>query len=148
MRDIKTRVGFITSALDILHLGYMRLIDEALENCDVLLIFLHENPQIERPEKLEIVNSLEVRKEQLYRYCNPRKPIIRTYNTEEELLTLIKNYAPDVRFIGEDYKSKYFFTGSNLGIPTFWIDRSHGISTTKLKESVADTVNKHNKNNL
>ena len=139
MKNLKTKVGFITGAWDLIHMGYMRLIDEALDNCDILLILLHENPRIERPGKLEIVNSLEVRKEQLYRYCNPRKPIIRTYNTEEELLRLIKNYSPDIRFLGEDYKSGKY-TGSDLGIPTFWIDRSHGISTTKLKESVADTV--------
>lgn len=145
MKRLETRVGFVCSSFDILHLGYMRLIDEALENCDVLLIFLHDNPRIERPEKLGIVNSLEVRKEQLYRYCSPRKPIIRTYNTEDELLTLIKNYKPNVRFLGEDYKSKYSYTGSDLGMPTFWIDRSHGISTTQLKESIAKTVNEHDK---
>ena len=62
-----------------------------------------------------------------------------TYNTEEELLQLIKSLNPDIRLMGEDYIGKRF-TGDDLGIPVKWVDRSHKWSTTKYKQAIADTL--------
>ena len=64
---------------------------------------------------------------------------ILSYNTEEELLFLIKSINPDVRFLGDDYVDKSF-TGDELGILIHWIDRSHGWSTTKFKQAIADSL--------
>ena len=64
---------------------------------------------------------------------------ILTYNTEEELLFLIKSIDPDIRFLGDDYVDKSF-TGDDLGIPIHWISRSHGWSTTKFKQAIANSL--------
>ena len=62
-----------------------------------------------------------------------------TYNTEDELYFLLKSIDPDIRFLGDDYQGKSY-TGDDLGIPIEWVDRSHGWSTTKFKQAVADSL--------
>lgn len=57
------------------------------------------------------------------------------YQTEEELLELIKIFKPDLRILGEDYLGKPF-TGDDLPIEVLYTSRSHGWSTTKLKDLI------------
>ena len=64
---------------------------------------------------------------------------ILTYNTESELLFLLKSINPDVRFLGDDYIGKTY-TGFELNIPIIYLDRSHGWSTTKFKQAIADSL--------
>ena len=58
-----------------------------------------------------------------------------TYQTEEELLALIEEFKPDLRVLGEDYLGQRF-TGDHLNIPVLYTTRSHGWSTTKLKDLI------------
>lgn len=128
--------GVVAGNFDIIHPGYIKMFNEAKEHCDCLVVFLHDDPTLERPEKLKPVLSLEERKEQLYALgvCD-----IISYNYEEVLLDLLSLGEFDIRFLGEDYRNKPF-TGDHLKIPIHWIDRTHGWSTSKLKRLIAETV--------
>ena len=64
------------------------------------------------------------------------------YQTEEELYELIKFWKPDVRILGEDYINKPF-TGDDLPPKIVYTTRSHGWSTTKLKDLITDQTLKH-----
>ena len=71
-----------------------------------------------------------------------------SYQTEEELYNLIKFWKPDVRILGEDYigddgKPKPF-TGDDLPPKIIYTTRSHGWSTTKLKDLIAKQTMKQN----
>ena len=57
------------------------------------------------------------------------------YQTEEELLNLISIIKPNVRILGEDYLGKSF-TGDDLPIEVIYTTRSHGWSTTKIKDLI------------
>jgi bifunctional ADP-heptose synthase (sugar kinase/adenylyltransferase) len=57
------------------------------------------------------------------------------YQTEEELLDLIKFFKPDVRILGEDYIGQKF-TGDDLPIRVVFTTRSHDWSTTKIKDMI------------
>jgi bifunctional ADP-heptose synthase (sugar kinase/adenylyltransferase) len=57
------------------------------------------------------------------------------YQTEEELLDLIKFFKPDVRILGEDYINQKF-TGDDLPIRVVFTTRSHDWSTTKIKDMI------------
>ena len=59
-----------------------------------------------------------------------------TYQTEEELYELIKFWKPDVRILGEDYIGRNDFTGYDLPPKIVYTTRSHGWSTTKLKDLI------------
>ena len=129
--------GVVAGAFDVYHPGYVKMLKEAKENCNVLIVLLHTDPSIERPEKPRPILSPAARKEMLesIKYVDE---VIR-YTYEEQLLDLLKIGEFDIRFLGDDYKNKPF-TGDNLNIAIHWIDRSHGWSTTKYKQMLIESV--------
>ena len=66
-----------------------------------------------------------------------------TYQTEEDLVKLIEFYNPDVRILGDDYIGKRF-TGDHLPIKVVYTTRSHGWSTTKIKNLITKQTYKQN----
>ena len=113
------------------------MFNECKNNCDTLLLLLHEDPSIERPEKIKPTFSLDERKmilsslEQIDR--------IVSYRTESDLYKILIKEKIDIRFLGDDYKDKSF-TGDDLDISIYYLDRSHGWSTTKFKKLISETL--------
>ena len=130
-------IGVIAGNFDVIHPGYVTLFKEMNNFCKNQYILLHDNPTIERPEKLKPILNTEERKEMLQHFFT--NPVFLTYNTEKELKFLLYSINPDVRFLGTDYVDNSY-TGKDLGILIHWIDRSHGWSTTKFKKLISDTV--------
>ena len=62
-----------------------------------------------------------------------------SYETESDLYDILQKEKIDIRFLGDDYREKSF-TGDDLNIPIYYLDRSHGWSTTKFKKLIAETV--------
>jgi len=131
--------GVIAGNFDVMHPGYIKMFKECAENCDCLVVLLHTDPSIERPHKLKPILTVEERKEMLYELksiCD-----IFTYTYEEQLLDLLKLGEFNVRFLGDDYKGKPF-TGDNLNIPIYYLNRDHGWSTTKFKKLISESYEK------
>ena len=130
-------IGVIAGNFDVIHPGYIYMFDECKEHCDILLLLLHEDPSIERMEKIKPILSLNER----IMILSSMKQIdkIITYKTEADLYNILKEKQIDIRFLGDDYKEKSF-TGDDLNIPIHYLDRSHGWSTTKFKKLIAKTV--------
>ena len=125
--------GIIAGNFDVMHPGYIQMFKECASNCDCLIVLLHSDPSIERPHKLKPILSVEERKEMLLELKSVYG--VFTYTYEAELLDLLTLGGFDIRFLGDDYKGKPF-TGDNLNIPIYYLDRSHGWSTTKFKELI------------
>jgi len=130
----KYMTGAVTGAFDILHPGYIRLFKEAKEICEYLIVFLHTDPSIEnnkpKPvfsvrERIEILRELKCIDD------------ILIYETEEELRQLFLDIKPGVRFLGSDYRNKPV-TGSDLTIPTYYVERNHDWSETKVRHLISD----------
>ena len=137
MKNKRNNIGIIAGNFDVIHPGYIFLFNECKENCDHLILFLHEDPSIERPEKLKPVLSL---KERTLILSSLRQiDEIIPYKLESDLLSLIKIMNIDVRFLGDDYINKAF-TGKELNIPIHYLNRSHGWSTTKYKKLLSKTI--------
>jgi glycerol-3-phosphate cytidylyltransferase len=132
--------GVIAGSFDVYHPGYVQMLKEAKGQCDCLIVMLHTDPSKERPEKLKPILTVDERKEMLLsiRYVDD---VIR-YTYEGQLLDLLKYGEFGIRFLGDDYIDKPF-TGDNLSIPTHYLDRSHGWSTTKYKKLIYDSILKH-----
>ena len=130
-------IGIIAGNFDVLHPGYLKMFQEIEKHCEKLFILLHDDPTIERPHKKKPILSVNERREMLKQFTWHHT--ILTYNTEEELLFLIKSIDPDIRFLGNDYVGTEY-TGRELDIPVHWISRSHGWSTTKFKQAIADSI--------
>jgi len=131
------KTGVIAGNFDVIHPGYIYLFNECKDYCTELIILLHEDPSIERPEKLKPILSLEERKMILSSLIQVDR--IETYKLESDLYELLSNLTIDIRFLGDDYKNKSF-TGDDLNIPIHFLDRSHGWSTTKFKNKIAENT--------
>ena len=135
--EIKATIGILAGSFDIIHPGYVKLFKEFNDACEYQFILLQDDPTIERPTKLKPILTIDERIDMITPFLDCCYFL--TYNTEEELLQLIKSLNPDIRLMGEDYIGKRF-TGDDLGIPVKWVDRSHKWSTTKYKQAIADTL--------
>lgn len=128
------RVGITFGAFDLLHAGHCLMLQEAKSQCDYLIVGLQTDPTIDRPQKNKPVQSLVERYIQL-KAISVVDEII-PYQTEAELLEIIKAIPIDVRIIGADYLNKDF-TGKDLadelGIETYYNRRDHAFSTTTLR---------------
>ena len=132
--------GFIAGNFDVIHPGYIKLFKECKGNCDHFTILLHSDPSIERPHKLKPILSLSERKEMLFslKYVDD----IITYTYEKELVSILENNNFNLRFLGDDYINKKF-TGDNLNIKLYFINRDHGWSTTKYKKLISESIKKN-----
>ena len=135
IKFLPKRKGITAGAFDIIHPGYIRLFKEAKLYCNHLTIALHDDPSEERPYKISPVQSIEERKEILnsIKYVND----IVVYKREDEFIKFLDNY--DIRFIGTDYKNGNY-TAKDHKIEICWINRNHNYSTTKLKNSIYDSI--------
>ena len=132
------KVGVIAGNFDVIHPGYIYMFDECKKNCDHLVVLLHSDPTIERPEKLKPILSIEERRKILFALDIPT---VIAYDTEKELYSMLKDGDYNVRFLGDDYIGKSF-TGDDLEIPIHYLNRDHGWSTTKYKTLIAESLKK------
>ena len=130
-------MGIIAGNFDVIHPGYIKMFKECKSYCKQLIILLHIDPSIERPEKLKPILTKEERTEILtsIKFING----IAYYTYEKELVDLIYRLNPDIRFLGDDYRGKTY-TGFELDVPVHYLNRDHGWSAKKLKKLIADTL--------
>jgi len=138
MSDIKT--GFVASTFDIMHPGYALMLKECRDNCNYLVVGLHENPVWERQDKNSPIMSLHERFLVLksIRYIDEIAP----YKNESELLNLLSFYKPDIRFLGSDYDTpemKKKITGYLLCRETYYISRFHDYSSSGIRTKIYES---------
>lgn len=131
--------GIIAGNFDVIHPGYIHMFNECRRNCDKLIIMLHADPSIERPEKLKPILSVDERIVILESLVQVDEIIV--YQTEYDLIRWLEQLKPSVRFLGDDYIGKSY-SGDHLGIDIVYLDRSHGWSTTRYKGMIADSIAK------
>ena len=129
--------GVIAGNFDVIHPGYIAMFNECKKHCDRLIVCLHEDPSIERPEKLKPILCWSDRVKILDSLV--QVDFVFPYKTEADLYEGLVKGDFDVRFLGDDYIDAPF-TGDNLNIPIHYLNRDHGWSTTKFKKLIADEV--------
>jgi len=135
----KKIVGFVAGAFDLLHPGYIDMFNEATQFCDHLIVGLHEDPSLERTQKLKPI--LKVSDRQKILLALQAVDLVIAYKTEADLYEILKHNDIDIRFLGSDYVGSDY-TGNDLGIPLRFVNREHGWSTTKLKNMIANSTTK------
>ena len=129
--------GVVCGVFDMYHAGHVLMLKECEENCDYLIVALNKAENIDyaiNPNKIPPLYTIEER----VMSCSFVDEVL-TYNSEEELFDLMKELNLGVRFLGDDYKGKPI-TGSDLNIPIYYTDRSHGLSTSKYKKALFDLM--------
>ena len=139
-------VGITCSTFDLLHAGHIKMLEEAKNNCEYLIVALQTDPTIDRPEKNKPAQSLVERYIQL-KGCKYVDEIV-PYATEQDLEDVLRSFKIDVRIVGDEYKNKQF-TGrdycENAGIQLFFNKREHRFSSSGLRKEVQDKENSKTK---
>lgn len=130
-------IGVVAGNFDVYHPGYVKMFAECASNCDRLLVLLHDDPTLERPDKCKPILSVSERRAMLMSIKGIHDVLV--YQTEADLYDLLCELDPGIRFLGDDYIDKAF-TGSDLDIPIHYLNRSHGWSTTKFKNLIYESI--------
>lgn len=128
--------GFVCGVFDLYHAGHVLMLQECKSQCDYLIVALNEARNIDKsinPNKIAPLFNIEERR-MIMESCRFVDQVL-VYNSEEELYKLMQDLKPEVRFLGDDYKGKKI-TGADLGIPIYYTDRSHGLSTSDYKKKL------------
>jgi glycerol-3-phosphate cytidylyltransferase len=132
------KIGFQCSSFDLLHAGHVTMLKQEKELCDYLKVALQVDPTIDRPGvKNKPVQSIYERYVQLQacRYVDE----ILVYDTEADLLNLIKTQTMHIRFLSEEYYGRDF-TGKQYcidnGIEIHYHKRQHKYSSSDLRKRV------------
>ena len=132
------KIGFACGVFDLFHAGHVLMLQECKEHCDHLIVALNKAENIDstiNPDKKPPLFNITERK-LIMNSCKYVDEVLE-YNSEEELLHILKTKKIDIRFLGEDYKGKPI-TGNELNIEIYYTNRGHGLSTSfyknKLKE--------------
>ena len=133
MSQTPTKIGFTCGAFDLMHAGHMIMLEDAKSICDKLVVAIQSDPSIDRQFKNRPVQSFDERII-MVDGCKYVDEII-LYHTEDDLLKILKELNPDVRILGSDYRNKTF-TGQELQIEIYYHERSHGWSSSGLRERV------------
>lgn len=132
------KIGFNCSCFDLFHAGHVTMLKMEKEHCDYLKVALQVDPTIDRPGlKNKPVQSIYERYSQV-QSCKYVDEIL-LYDTEADLLNLIKSQTMHIRFLSEEYKDRDF-TGKQYcvdnGIELHYHRRQHTFSTTELRNRV------------
>lgn len=129
------KIGFTCSTFDLgPHSGHDVMLAEAKSNCDFLIVGLQTDPTISRSYKNKPIQSTFERWLQVQ--SNKYVDMIIPYDTEEDLLNLLRIIEPDVRFVGEEYK-ELEFTGKDIpNIEIYYNKRKHNYSSSGLRARI------------
>ena len=126
------KIGFTCGIFDLFHPGHVMMLKECKENCDHLIVALNKGDELPGG-KSKPVFDIEERK--IIVESSMYVDEVLVYNSETELLDIMKSKSIDIRFLGEDYKGKPI-TGSDLGIQLYYTKRDHNYSTSALIEKI------------
>lgn len=140
------KIGITFSTFDLFHAGHVKMLEEAKNVCDFLIVGLQLDPSIDRPEKNKPIQTIIERYVQL-RGCKFIDEIV-PYVTEQDLIDILSSFKIDVRIIGQEYKQKDF-TGKEYckqkGIQIYYNKRKHRFSSSSLRKQVQEAENKKTK---
>ena len=130
-----SRKIFVNGSFDLLHTGHLDLLKYAASLGGFLHVAIDTDERIcynkghDRP-----VNSLQTRKQimEAIRYVD----CVSVFNTDEELVKIIRNFQPDIMVKGSDWRGKHVIGQEFCGQVIFY-ERDNDESTTKTLENYA-----------
>lgn len=127
------KIGITFSTFDILTAGHVYMLETARSMCDYLVVGLLTDPTISRPEsKNKPTQGI------LERYIQLQAvgvvDMIIPFDTEEDIVTIIKMIEPDIRIVGEEYKGTKH-TGWDL-CPIYYNKRNNPYSSSELRKRI------------
>jgi glycerol-3-phosphate cytidylyltransferase len=136
---MKKKIGVVFSSFDLIHPGHIRMLKDAKNQCDYLIVGVQDDPTID----IKYRNKTGIKNKPIYLF-NERIEMIEsikyidehfTYHTEDDLYKWLKENRWDIRILGSDWKGKKF-TGCdiNKGEIYFHEREAHGLSSSEIRK--------------
>ena len=107
------------------------MLEECRNNCEYLIVGLQTDPTLDRDEKQKPIQSVYERFIQLrgVKYVDE----IVVYETEADLMNVLRSVMPNVRFLGEDHKDRAYTGHKIKGIEIYFNTRKNNYSSSDLR---------------
>ena len=126
-------IGFTNGCYDILHVGHIKLFKYLKSKCDYVTIGIDSDLRVKSLKgDARPFNNQEDRKFMLESLEAVDNALI--FNSEEELVEMVKNLSPDLMVVGVEYKEKRV-VGSEHAKKLEFFEKIDGYSTTKILQS-------------
>lgn len=125
---------FVNGTFDIIHPGHLKMLQYAKSLGDHLLVALDSDIRVKQLKgESRPINNLYTRMVIMHNL----KPVdeVKLFNTDEDLIGIIKAYEPDIMIVGSDYKNKKVI-GSEYAKKLVFFDRLKEYSSTKVIEKI------------
>jgi len=134
------KIGFNCSTFDLFHAGHVTMLKEEKRHCDYLIVAIQVDPTVDRPDTKNKPIMSVYERHVCVSACRYVDEVI-VYHTEEDLLNILKTQHIDIRFLGDEYKTKDF-TGKQWcldhGMELHYHEREHPYSSSSLRKRVYD----------
>jgi rfaE bifunctional protein nucleotidyltransferase chain/domain len=126
------QVGFVNGCFDVLHIGHIEMLGYAKSLCDHLVVAIDTDDRVRQAKgPTRPFNNQSDRQHMLMALKAVDEVTI--FSTDEELVSLIKHYEPDIMVVGSDWENKEVL-GSEHAKKLEFYRRVDGYSTTKILE--------------
>ena len=131
-------IGYTTGVFDLFHIGHLRILQRAKEQCDYLIVgvstdecvesYKHKKPVIPYEERAAIVGAIK--------YVDEVVP-----QATMDKLAFLKQRHFDVMFHGSDWKGSDLYNNyekefANYGARIVYLPHTDGISTSMLRDKI------------
>lgn len=127
---------FVNGSFDVLHTGHLNLLNYANSLGDYLLVAIDSDRRIsEKKGPDRPFNDQHTR----FSLMSALKAVdeVKIFDSDQELIDIIKDYSPDIMIIGSDWRSKSII-GSEYAKEIIFYERSNSESTTKTIQRYLD----------
>lgn len=122
-------VGFANGCFDLLHEGHEYFLQLAAKNCDRLVVGLNTDASVRRLKgEGRPLSPYAVRALSLMEWAD----MVLSFDTEEELETLIQQVGPQIIFKSDEY---YITYESPNNVKVIWVPRIPGYSTSEIAKT-------------
>ena len=127
----------VNGTFDVLHRGHLQLLNYAKSLGDQLLVAIDSDRRVkelkgdDRP-----INNVDDRKILLYNLKSV--DIVMVFDSEEDLLDIVKEYKPDVYVKGSDWKHDKNSIAEQYCNKVIYYDRIGNYSTTEIIQRITD----------
>ena len=128
---------FVNGCFDVIHRGHIELFCEAKSLGNKLLVAIDSDKRVsDLKGPTRPINKQEDRKFILESIKYIDDVVI--FDSEDNLIKIIKQYEPDIMMVGSDYKDKKVIGSSHANKLVFF-ERIDGYSTTKVLQNISSS---------
>ena len=132
--------GITFGAFDLFHAGHVVMLQEAKTVCDHLIVCIQSDPSLDRADKNVPVQSIVERQIQVAACKYVDEMVV--YDTERDVLEILRSIDWDVRILGDEYRDKDFTGREETLDRCYFNTRPHSFSSSELRLRVVERTPK------